>query len=95
MPQIAKICEKHGTHFWCDLEVFKFPFTDKGLTPKDMDELECEIRQYDALEQLYGYQYTGHMNEPGKNDKNLGGKDTEDLYAAYYEYQKKVRNLNE
>ncbi len=93
MPQIAEMCKKYNTHFWCDLEVFKFPFTDKGLTPKDIEELSEEIRKYDALEQLYGYQYTGHMNEPGKNTKNLGGKDTEDLYAAYYEYQKKIREI--
>lgn len=93
MPQIAKMCQKHGTHFWCDLEVFKFPFTDKGLTPKDMDELAKEIRMYDDLEQIYGYQYTGIINEPGKNHLNLGGKDTEELFSAYYEYQKKVRNI--
>ena len=95
MPQIAELCDRYDTHFWCDLEVFKFPFTDRGLTPKDMSELETEIRQYDALEQLYGYQFTGLMNEPGKNTKKLGAKDTEDVYAAYYEYQKKVRNINE
>jgi len=35
------------------------------------------------------------MNEPGKNKYNLGRKDTEDLYKGYYEYQKKVRELDE
>ncbi len=93
LPEIAKMCKRHDTHFWVDLEVFKFPFEDTGLIPKDIDELINEIRDYDALEQVYGYQYTGLMNEEGKNHLHLGGKDTEILYTAYYEYQKKVRNI--
>ena len=95
MPQIAEMCKEYGTHFWCDLEVFKFPFTDKGLTPKDINELVNEIREYDALEQIYGYQFTGIMNKPEHNKNHLGGKDTEEIYAAYYDYQKKARNLDE
>lgn len=95
VAEIIEMCKNYDTHFWCDLEIFKFPFDNGALVPKDIDALIKEIRDYDELEQIYGYQFTGLMNEPGKNKYNLGKKDTEDLFAGYYKYQKKVRDLNE
>ena len=95
VAEIIEMCKNYDTHFWCDLEIFRFPFDNGALVPKDIDALIKEIRDYDALEQIYGYQFTGLMNEPGKNKYNLGKKDTEDLFAGYYKYQKKVRDLNE
>ena len=95
VAEIIELCNNYDTHFWCDLEIFRFPFEEGALVPKDIDALIKEIRDYDALEQIYGYQFTGLMNEPGKNKHNLGRKETEDLFAGYYEYQKKIRGLNE
>ena len=37
------------------------------------------------LEQIYGYQYTGIMNEPGYR-YNLGGEETEEFYRDYMAY---------
>ena len=54
-----------------------------------------EIHDYDMLEQVYGYQYTGLLNEPGKNDKHLGGPATEVLYEEFYKYQLERRGLSE
>ena len=56
--QMKQICDECGTHMWVDMEMFREPFED-GLVPKTMEALLREIRQYDALEQCYGYQYTG------------------------------------
>lgn len=60
------------------------PFED-GLVPKTMEALLREIRQYDALEQCYGYQYTGLMNHPASRF-SLGGEPAKELYARYLQY---------
>ena len=39
---------------------------------------------------MYGYQYTGLLNEPGHR-MELGGPDTEALYTAYASYVQRVR----
>lgn len=88
LKEIAAMCDRAGTHFWVDMEIFANPFTE-GLRPKTGPELIKEIRQYDSLEQIYGYQYTGLLNEPGHR-MELGGEDTEALYTAYRDY---VRNI--
>lgn len=90
IPQIAEMCKKWDVHFWVDMEIFKFPFEDNALVPKCYDELIKEICDYDVLEQVYGYQYTGLLNEPGHRN-GLGREETEVLYAEFYEYQKKIR----
>lgn len=87
IPQIMEMCSETGTHFWVDMEIFAFPF-DNGLVPKSFDELIKEIRSYDMLEQIYGYQFTGLMNEPGYR-MGLGREDTETLYKEYEEYYRK------
>ena len=94
IPQITEMCRASGVHFWVDMEIFRFPFVNGALVPKDYEGLLKEIRDYDMLEQIFGYQYTGLLNEPGKNRRNLGGKETETLYEAFYEYQRKRRHLD-
>lgn len=89
VKEIAEMCAKHNTHFWVDMEIFDFPFDD-GLKPKSFPDLIKEIRTYDSLEQIYGYQYTGLLNEPGYR-MELGGEDTEKLYVQYSEYVKSIR----
>lgn len=84
IPQIAAICGEARTHFWVDMEIFDFPF-DHGLQPKTCGELIREIRSYDMLEQIYGYQFTGLMNEPN-HPEGLGGQDTVELYTGYEKY---------
>ena len=77
------------------MEIFRFPFEEGALVPKDFPALLKEIHDYDMLEQVYGYQYTGMLNEPGKNDKHLGGPATEELYEEFYKYQLERRGLSE
>ena len=89
IPQIAEMCAGTGTHFWVDMEIFDFPIGE-GLRPKTCEALIREIRCYDMLEQVYGYQYTGLLNEPGVR-MDLGGADTEELYTAYASYVRRVR----
>jgi len=91
VAEIAKLCAETNTHFWVDMEIFANPF-DNGLAPKTYEDLIKEIHNYDVLEQVYGYQYTGLMNEPGHRN-NVGGPKTEDLYVKYEAYQEKVRRL--
>ena len=89
IAQIAEMCKEAGTHFWVDMEIFDFPFDD-GLRPKNYEKLIHEIHQYDMLEQVYGYQYTGLLNAPGRR-WDLGMEETEELYEKYQAYEKKVR----
>lgn len=88
LTEIAQMCARAGTHFWVDMEIFANPFVD-GLRPKSCPELIEEIRHYDILEQIYGYQFTGLMNEPGHR-MELGGEDTEELYTAYQDYVRHI-----
>jgi len=91
IKEIAAICKKSSTHFWVDMEMFKFPL-DNGLIPKDIDELLKEIRIYDELEQIYGYEYTGHMNAPDC-PHDLGGNAAKVLYTSYQEYYNKIAKI--
>ena len=88
ISQIIEMTKKADTHFWVDMEIFKYPF-DEGLRPKEIDDLVKEIRVYDQLEQCYGYQFTGLMNEPGKR-MNLGLEETEVVYEEYQKYYKDI-----
>ena len=94
IPQIAEMCKKWDVHFWVDMEIFKFPFEDGALVPKSFDELIHEIHEYDVLEQIYGYQYTGLLNEPGYRN-GLGREETEILYTQFEKYQKEIREVKE
>ncbi len=93
ISEIAGMCAETGTHFWVDMEIFAFPF-DEGLRPKSCPALIREIHCYDVLEQVYGYQYTGLLNEPGHR-MGLGNEDTEELYTAYAAYVRSVRGEQE
>ena len=84
VAEIAAMCRKTGTHFWVDFEMFAFPFPD-GLRPKKVKDMLEEMQHYNDLEQIYGYQYTGIMNEPGYR-YNLGGEETEEFYRDYMAY---------
>ncbi len=90
VAEIQDICREAGTHLWIDLEVFKFPFEDTGLIPKSGDELTDEIRIYDAVENIFGYQYTGLLNNPDRSFR-LGGEDTVSLFRQYEAYARRVR----
>ena len=90
IAEIRNMCAETNTHFWVDMEIFDFPF-DNGLRPKTFHKLIQEIHCYDMLEQVYGYQYTGLLNEPGFR-MELGGTDTEELYTEYADYAKFVRS---
>ncbi len=81
VAEIQKICDLAGAHFWVDMEMFAFPIDD-GLVPKSIDELLTEVRSYDAVEQIFGYQFTGIMNFP-ESQHNLGGSPAKKLYADY------------
>lgn len=87
--EIAQLCRDADTHFWVDMEIFANPF-DNGLVPKTGKELLREIHCYDMLEQVYGYQYTGLLNEPGHR-MDLGDERTEILYREYEKYEKQIR----
>jgi len=88
IKEINQLCNETNTHFWVDMEMFAWPLDD-GLIPKDPEELIKEIRMYDDVEQIYGYQYIGIMNSP--NFKySLGGEKTRILYNNYYEYYKNI-----
>ena len=80
--QMKQICDECGTHMWVDMEMFREPFED-GLVPKTMEALLREIRQYDALEQCYGYQYTGLMNHPASRF-SLGGEPAKNCMPGIY-----------
>lgn len=81
---MKRICEECGTHMWVDLEVFRNPFPN-GLIPKDTDELIREIRIYDDVEQIYGFQFTGLLNPPDF-PFDLGGEPAKELYVGYKAY---------
>lgn len=84
VAEIAAMCKKTGTHFWVDFEMFAFPFP-KGLRPKKVKDMLEEMQHYNDLEQIYGYQYTGIMNEPGHR-MGLGTEETEVFYSEYMAY---------
>lgn len=86
--KIAELCEKTGTHFWVDMEMFAWPI-DNGLIPKTPEELVKEIRMYDDIEQIYGYQYIGMMNSLDFR-YSLGGEKTRLLYREYQKYYKSI-----
>lgn len=91
IDEIARICEAAGTHFWVDMEMFAWPL-DNGLVPKTIGELIKEIRIYDKLEQIYGYQFTGIMNHPG-NKYDLGGEPAKNLYREYCKYYDRIKSM--
>ena len=64
--------------------MFSFPL-DNGLVPKSIDELIDEIRSYDAVEQIFGYQFTGIMNPP-ESEHDLGGRRAKRMYVDYRDY---------
>lgn len=84
VAEIAAMCRKTGTHFWVDFEMFDYPFPN-GLRPKKVADMLEEMQHYNALEQIYGYQYTGIMNEPGHR-MGLGSEETEEFYTQYMAY---------
>jgi len=88
IAEIQEICKPSGTHFWVDMEMFDWPL-DNGLVPKSMDDMIKEIRTYDALEQLYGFQFTGLMNDPD-SPHDLGGEAAKRLYRDYGAYYRKI-----
>lgn len=81
---IRRICEECNTHMWVDMEIFENPFPD-GLKPKNCEDLIREIRIYDDVEQIYGYQFTGLLNPP-ESKFDLGGDRAKELYVEYEKY---------
>lgn len=89
IDQIAAICRESGTRFWVDMEMFAWPL-DNGLVPKSCPELLREIAIYSDVEQIYGYQFTGIMNDPASRF-DLGGDAAQSLYAAYARHYGRAR----
>lgn len=90
VKEIKDICDEAGTHFWVDLEIFKHPFDETGLIPKSGEDLIKEIRIYDEVENIYGYQYIGLLNNPDRKFR-LGRQDTVDLFLQYQVYLQQVK----
>lgn len=88
VDEMKQICQDCGTHMWVDMEMFDADF-ESGLRPKSFEGLRQEIRQYHALEQCYGYQYTGIMNHPD-SPFDLGGEAAKALYEQYRAYYASV-----
>ena len=83
---ILELCNKTRTHMWVDMELFKFPFPE-GLEPKPFEDIQKETEDYQSVEFIVGYEYTGILNSPESRLK-LGGKEPERLYQsckAFYE----------
>lgn len=89
ISQIQQLCDETKTRMWVDMEMFAFPF-DEGLKPKTCDELIREIEIYDDVEQIFGYQFTGIMNDPD-SPFNLGGEAAKQLYRDYQRHYREVR----
>ena len=85
IKEIQSICDTTGTHFWVDMEIFQYPLEETGLIPKSGSDLIKEIRYYDEVENIFGYQYNGLLNNP-QRDFCLGEKDTIELYNEYANY---------
>ena len=64
------------------------------LTPDEDRQLCAEIRQYQVLEQCYGYQYTGILNHP-QSPFDLGGAASKALYRRYKAYYETVNREGE
>ena len=94
MREIKRICQGAGCHFFVDMEVFAFPFDETGLVPKPIDDLVREIRLYDDCEQIYAYEYTGHMNHPSC-PHDLGGEPAKALYTNYCTYAQSILDEKE
>lgn len=92
--QIKDLCDQANTHFWVDMEIFQFPFEDTGLIPKNFDELLAEIKIYDDVENIFGYQYTGLISNP-KRSINLGGKAPQEVFVDYQHYYRDVIKTQE
>ena len=91
IAQIQAICDRAGTHLWVDMEMFDFPL-DNGLVPKTIDALVREIAEYDDVEQIFGYQFTGLMNPPD-SPFNLGGRRAKELYTDYARHFESLERL--
>ena len=90
IKEIQEICNTAGTHFWVDMEIFDFPFDKTGLVPKKYDDLLNEIKIYDDLENIFGYQYTGLINNP-EHDFGLGNEETKIIFERYLRYYQNVK----
>lgn len=93
VEQMKQICESCDTHMWVDMEMFDTDF-ENGLRPKTFENLCTEIRQYQVLEQCYGYQYTGILNHP-QSPFDLGGAASKALYRRYKAYYETVNREGE
>lgn len=90
LSRILQVCNVTGTKIWVDLEVFSDPGFPDPLVPKSIDILQKEILNYDVVEQILGYEFTGLMDSP-KSRLHLGGKAAAEVYQAYEKYYKNHR----
>lgn len=90
IKDIQELCDEAGTHFWVDMEIFDYPFDKTGLVPKQYDDLLNEIKIYDDVENIFGYQYSGLMNNP-EREFCLGREDTKIIFERYLRYYKHVK----
>lgn len=87
LSTIVQVCNKIGTRVWVDMEMFaEAPLITRGvLVPKTTEELIAEIRKYDNVEQICGYEFTGLMDSP-ESKVHLGGDAASALYVGYGKY---------
>lgn len=90
IKEIQEICDTAGTHFWVDMEIFDYPFDQTGLVPKPFEGLLNEIKIYDDVENIFGYQYSGLINNP-EHDYGLGNDDTKIIFERYLRYYENVK----
>lgn len=88
--EIQNLCNQANTHFWVDMEIFDYPFDETGLVPKKYTDLLNEIKIYDEVENIFGYQYTGLLNNP-ESQTNLGGDQPKQLFEQYKKYLNNVQ----
>lgn len=88
LPSIIETSNKAGTRVWVDLEMFQEgPLNANGtLVPKTGEEMIAEIRKYDSVENVAGYEFTGHMDHPTESRVHLGGDKAAQLYVEYMKY---------
>lgn len=74
-------CDKHGTHFWMDMEAFLFG-PQNELYPRPIDGLISDMERFPNFEKILIYQFPGMLTSPSMRVK-LGGDDAVKLYTDY------------
>jgi hypothetical protein len=85
LSAILSVAQKTGTRVWVDMELFRVPIPDSGLIPKTIGDLIAEIKKYDAVENILGYEFTGLLDSPFSR-LHLGSWAAVETFSAYEYY---------